>query len=292
VDAVLYGLANVAEKSATWSSHRRSINLSRVPATLSGVPAKKTNSQLQPSTPKFHVVQGRRAFEEVIFQLEAGIAEGRIKKGDRLPSERELAETFGVGRPSVREALRALELFGVVSARRGTGADSGSTIVADTSLGLTSALRFHAKLSQISLNDLIDLRLLLEGHAIRSAALRKPRDTAALRTLAKAMHDADSRSFHTLDTGFHVEIARLSGNALLPVLMEALRAVIGREMERAFNEIDGWEETQRRLVREHDKLIDLIEAGDPENAQRAVIDHISGFYRRTRSKAVGAASDL
>jgi GntR family transcriptional repressor for pyruvate dehydrogenase complex len=255
-------------------------------------PVPQRRGMKRAALPRKAGVQQRRAFEEVIFHFEAAIAEGRIKEGDRLPSERELAETFGVSRPSVREALRALELFGVVSARRGTGADSGSTIVADTSLGLISALGFHAKLSQISLNDLIDLRELLEGHAIRSAALRKPRDTAALRTLAKAMHDADSRSFHTLDTGFHCEIARLSGNALLPVLMEALRAVIGREMERAFNEIDGWEETQRRLVREHNKLIDLIEAGDPENAQRAVIDHISGFYRRTRSKAVGAASDL
>lgn len=69
------------------------------------------------------------------------IVEGRLQPGDRLPPERELAVTFGASRASVREVLRVLEPFGVVVARRGTGANAGSVLARDAQSGLQSALR-------------------------------------------------------------------------------------------------------------------------------------------------------
>ena len=77
------------------------------------------------------------------MQIEEAIVDGRLRPGDRLPSERELAETFGVSRASVREALRALEVFGVVVARRGTGPDAGSIVADGAGEGLSNARRLH-----------------------------------------------------------------------------------------------------------------------------------------------------
>src|SRR5688572_15508990 len=94
----------------------------------------------------FQPVPQRRAFEEIFFQIENAILEGRLGVGDRLPPERELAEIFQVSRPSVREALRVLETLGVLSSRRGTGADSGSIVSAGGDNGLGNLLRLHASL--------------------------------------------------------------------------------------------------------------------------------------------------
>ena len=77
----------------------------------------------------FQELDQRRAFEKILGQIEEAIVQGRLQSGDRLPSERELAESFGASRASVREALRVLEAFGVVVARRGTdgGAAGGNS---------------------------------------------------------------------------------------------------------------------------------------------------------------------
>src|SRR5213593_3658038 len=92
----------------------------------------------------FRPVAQRRAFEDVIVQVEEAIAAGRLQPGDRLPPERELALQLQVSRASVREALRVLEAFGVIAARRGTGADSGSILSLQNESPLSGLLRLYA----------------------------------------------------------------------------------------------------------------------------------------------------
>ena len=96
---------------------------------------------VEPLGSAFAPVKQRRAFEDIIVQVENAILEGRLRVGDRLPPERELAEIFNVSRASVREALRVLEAFGVLSARRGTGAESGSIVSAQNGSPLSGLLR-------------------------------------------------------------------------------------------------------------------------------------------------------
>ncbi len=232
-------------------------------------------------SPQFRALEQRRTFEQIIVQIEEKILSGELKSGDRLPSERELADTFGVSRSSVREALRALEMFGVVIARRGTGASAGS-IVADTAQnGLESALRLHTALSRIPTEDIVDLRAVLEGHAARRAATQpEPRDTGTLREIVEGMRKADKpETYNGLDTDFHVELARVSGNALAPVLMEALRGTVVRDMIRGFAALDDWKSERDRLVTEHEQIINLIEQGDADAAAEAVETHIVRFYQ-------------
>ena len=225
----------------------------------------------------FKPVPRRRAFEDVIVQVEEAIADGRIGPGDRLPPERELAGQLHVSRASVREALRVLEAFGVVTSRQGRGADAGSIVTAGDRNGLAGLLRIYTLLMKVPLSDLVDLRTAIESMTAAAAAERRAGERLA--ELAAAMADVEDRDrFLELDTGFHVELARASGNALAPLLMEALRETIAEKMRVAFREVHDWPATRARIAADHQALAEAIAAGDAERAARTVTEHIRGFY--------------
>jgi GntR family transcriptional repressor for pyruvate dehydrogenase complex len=117
----------------------------------------------------FQMLDQRRVFEQIIEQIEEAIVVGRLRPGDRLPGERDLAERFGVSRLSVREALRVLERFGVLTARSGRGPNSGSVIANNSAAGITNALRLHTAMMQIPTKDIVEVRTVLETHAVQLA---------------------------------------------------------------------------------------------------------------------------
>ena len=225
----------------------------------------------------FRPVPARRAFEDVIVQVEEAIAAGRLAPGDRLPPERELAAQLRVSRASVREALRILEAFGVIEARRGRGADAGSVVTTAGQNGLAGLLRIYTLLMKVPLGDLVDLRVAVESMTAREAAER--RAGAGLAQLAHEMATITERgAFLQLDTDFHVELARASGNALAPLLMEALRETIAERMRAAFEEVEDWDATRHRIAADHEALAKAIGEGEAERAAVAVEAHIRGFY--------------
>ncbi len=229
----------------------------------------------------FQAVEHLRTFEQILLQVEAAIVDGRLQPGDKLPAERELAQTFGVSRSSVREALRVLEMFGVMVARRGTGADAGSVVADNAQSGLQSSLRLHAGLLRIPTRDLVEVRAILEQHAAQKAASRAAEGlTVRMHQIVDAMREAaDIDQFNMLDTEFHVELANASGNALLPVLMEALRGTMRRAMLKGFQRLPDWQAERDHLVGEHARMIGYIEAGDSEAAGAALQKHVMRFYR-------------
>ena len=117
-------------------------------------------------------IKHRRAFEEVLLQLRQAVVERRLEVGDRLPHERELANLFEVSRQSVREGLRMLEAFGVLTARRGVGPESGWIVSGNGTSGLSVLLDLYTSLQRIPLWDLLEIREALELLSVRSAALR------------------------------------------------------------------------------------------------------------------------
>jgi DNA-binding FadR family transcriptional regulator len=231
------------------------------------------------------VVAKRRAFEEIIVAIENDIFDGRLKVGDRLPSERELAEIFSVSRPSVREALRVLESFGVLSARRGTGADSGSIVSALDTTPLSGLLRMHATLLHMPLTDLLEMREGIEVVTARRAAERAtPEQVEELAAIVAAMRPgATPAEFLALDTEFHLLLARISGNAVAPLILHALRDAIARQVLVAFEQLVAagkWATELAWLVREHAELVAHIRGGDPEAAAAAFGQHVHNFYGR------------
>ncbi|HEY0932499.1 MAG TPA: FadR/GntR family transcriptional regulator [Trebonia sp.] len=240
----------------------------------------------------FQAVEQRRTFEQILFQIEEAIISGGLKPGDRLPPERDLAATFGVSRASVREALRVLEMFGVIVARRGTGPDAGSIVAASAQNGLESALRLHVGLLRIPTRDMVEVRAVLEQQAARRAAERgDAKMTARLHQIVGGMRAATGiDEFNEFDTEFHVEIARVSGNALLPVLMEALRGTMRRAMLEGFERLADWRTERDHLVGEHERMIAFIESGDAEAAGAAVQGHVVRFYRHVMEPQAAAES--
>lgn len=256
-----------------------------------------------PKTPKsgeerqslFVPVRQRRAFEEIVLQVEDAIMEGRLSVGDRLPPERELAEICGVSRPAVREAMRVLEAFGVIVARRGNSPESGSFVssTGGTS-GLGGLLRLYTALMHIPLSDLIEVRVALEAVAIRSAVATAS-ETALdkLDAVMVRMTDATDRElFLEVDTEFHLTLAELSDNSALELLMGAMREAIATQMLRAFERLENFERERQRLLREHARLIEIMRSRDEGGAVAALSEHIRNFYSRVmRPDSKSAARD-
>jgi GntR family transcriptional regulator, transcriptional repressor for pyruvate dehydrogenase complex len=228
-------------------------------------------------------VEKRRAWQEVVNQIETQILEGHLQPGDRLPGERQLAEQLGVSRGSVREALRVLEALEFIQARTGTGEGSGSTVVREPTAGgaMTGLLRLHIGLSHFTMSDVIETRAAVEVWAVRMAARRA--GPVHLEKLAEILRRMESpslsrRDFNELDTEFHVGLAETSGNRLATYLMRAIRDAVRFEMLAAFDRFADWRKVADALRREHAAILHAISIRDEEAAARTLENHIRAFY--------------
>jgi GntR family transcriptional repressor for pyruvate dehydrogenase complex len=226
-----------------------------------------------------HPVERRRAFEEILFQLEEAIAAGHLAAGDRLPPERELASRFEVSRTSVREALRVLEALGIVRVRR--GADNGATLLEEPTNAFTHLLRFYLALEHVSMRDLLQFRVALESWMAAAAAARHPdADLAEAVALLDEMDagDLSETEFLEDDLAFHLALARAGGNELATLVMEGCRTAILRWMIETTELAGAWPATRDRLRREHREIYAAIDARDGQRASALVEKHIQSFY--------------
>jgi DNA-binding FadR family transcriptional regulator len=215
-------------------------------------------------------------------QIEQRMSDGRLRPGDRLPSERDFATLLGVSRPSLRETLRVLEALGIVEVRPGGGADGGAVLSDSPGAGFVTLLRLQLALGHFSQADVLATRLALESWSCSEAATC--RSDEDLRDLSLILDEMDSpliaaNDFNRLDAAFHVRIAEASGNALTAHLMRSLRTAINRQMMDAYARLNDWRETARSVRKEHREILTAIEAGDANGAALLVREHIESFYR-------------
>jgi DNA-binding FadR family transcriptional regulator len=225
-------------------------------------------------------VQAVRTHQLVLAHVEAELAEGRLTLGGRLPGERALAEQLGISRPSVREAIRALEVLGVVRTATGSGPEAGAVIVADPAAGLGLALRLHVATSGVAVGDVVQLRLLLESWAVREAA-RHPDDAVlahAAALLDRMDAEPDSDRFLDLDGEFHAGLVSLAGNVLITAVMTSVRGAVRSYVGLGARRPD-WSATAARLRAEHRRIYDAVREGRADDAEREVRAHITGYYR-------------
>ena len=225
-------------------------------------------------------MQSPRTHQLVLAHVEGELAAGRLTLGGRLPGERALAEQLGISRPSVREAIRALEVLGVVRTATGSGPEAGAVIVADPAAGLGLALRLHVATSGVSVSDVVQLRLLLESWAVREAAQHPDAtvlaDAAALLDRMDAEHDPDR--FLDLDGDFHAGLVGLAGNVLITAVMTSVRGAVRSYVGLGARRPD-WSATAVRLRAEHRRILDAVREGRADDAEREVRAHITGYYR-------------
>lgn len=237
-------------------------------------------------------VQRIRTYEQVMAQIESRIIEGRLKAGDRLPSERDLAAMLGVSRPSLRESLRVLEALGVVEVRRGGGLEGGAILPPTPGSGMVNLLKLQIALAHFSENDVVETRLAMEEWAVAQAARRSTaRDHIELAAILDKMDDTsiNSAEFNRLDAAFHVRIANSTGNALLAHFMDSLRTAIHRQMVEMYAELEDWRETVKTVRHEHRQILQAIVDRDSATAVQRVTAHITDFYNHYRMRKEGGA---
>ena len=212
---------------------------------------------------------------EVAKRVLAYLSDGALQAGDRLPSERELAAQFQVGRSAVREALAALDLLGVVMIRQGSGTYFNST---STDL-LPQAIEWGLMLGRPQTLDLIEARQHLEVVVSKLAASRiTPEGIALLDGHMQAMRDAadDPEAFVEADVAFHLAVAELADNSALAGILHGVRSLMQVWITRAVSKSGQIETT----LREHAAVHDAIVAGDVAGAQAAMEQHMEHASER------------
>ena len=222
----------------------------------------------------------QRAWRVVLERVERDLLEGRLGPGDRLPSERDLATELGVGRSSVREALRVLEVMGLIRTATGSGPQSGAIVIATPSGGMAALLRLQLAAQGFALGDVVRTRLVLEDAVVTALASSETRDTTAAHRILDAM-DVDGLTtgeFLALDAQLHLSLAESSGNTVIAAMMAGLRTSIESYVLTGSASIDDWDAMVFRLRHEHRALIAAIDAGEADAARALVHDHITGYY--------------
>lgn len=224
-----------------------------------------------------------RAWRVVLEKIERDLLEGKLGPGDRLQPERELATTLGVGRSSVREALRVLEVMGLIRTGTGSGPTSGAIIVATPQGGLSQFLRLQVAAQGFPIADVVETRLLLEDWTVGRLADTDQPDLAESLTTLQAMSEAGvtTEEFLALDSQFHVRLAEATGNQIVAATMGGLRTAIEGYVLTGSQRLTDWDATAARLVHEHHGIIEAITAGEPGTARDRVRAHITGYYAAT-----------
>jgi GntR family transcriptional repressor for pyruvate dehydrogenase complex len=230
----------------------------------------------KPSPASFGPVKATRAHEAVLEQLQRMILEGTLAAGDRLPSEREMMDRFGVSRPTIREALRVAESLGLIAVRHGD--PLGARVLAQPSLGVTRVLDGLLAAERISVAELLELRMVLEGTAARLAAAQPATALTPVEDAYGALeHASDAARFVEADALFHRRVAEVSGNRLLVVILSALREPIVRLIAAQLS--TETEATAREKILEtHAAILAALRGGDSRMADRLSRRHPFELY--------------
>jgi len=225
----------------------------------------------------------RNAYDQIAEDLALAVTEGRLRPGQALPPERELTRAYGVGRSSVREALRVLESRGLLL---GTG--RGGFVIADSGNPLRRSLRLLVSLDAVQLSELFEVRRILEVETCGLAAQR--RTAADLAALAAAITEmaagmGSSERFRGGDLGFHLALAGATHNRLAAQLMDALRDAVALALVVAYA-IPG---SPERALDQHRAILRAVADGDPDRARARMREHLSRVELDVRGVAVGGA---
>lgn len=227
----------------------------------------------------------RGPVEQVRLHLLEAILSGQLRAGDRLPSERELAEGFRVGRAAVRDALRSLSRLDLIVTNQGRGGGSFVNRVeaAPVERSLREAMELLLHFDAINLGELIDARRALEGTCAGLAAER--RESPDLRTIEGVLEQAASsglamRDWLDLDIAFHRAVVDSAHNRVLVVPLAALHALVQPRLNEAIARLLD----RNEINRQHRAINDAIRDQAPDAATAAVnhhIDYLERLYRRS-----------
>lgn len=228
------------------------------------------------------IIPRRKLSHEVLERLRASIRAGELGPGEQLPSERDLMERYGVGRPAIREALQSLERAGIISITHGERARVRVPTADSLLEQIASGARHLLQVEPRSLEHLKDARLFLEvGLARRAAEAATDEGVQELeakhRNLVAALKNLDG--FLDRDMEFHRQIAAMTNNPIFPALIESMFGWLAE----FYTQLVRAPGAERLTIREHGRILKAIKARDPDAAAVAMRDHLTRankLYRR------------
>lgn len=225
---------------------------------------------------KIEPLEKKSLSDDVVAKLKSMIVSGELKEGDRIPSERELCEQFGVSRASVREGLKILSLQGLLSRT-----NAGTVITTNFSSILEETLALKILLNDCSYDDVTEARLLLEITMVRLAAERiEPHDIGImakqLDLMIKAEKEDDNDDYVLADIAFHQQIAKASQSRVLTSLYNAIITLVFRVQKTV-----GYDKpVMKESIKFHGKILEALKNNDAELAEEEMRLHLLDVQKR------------
>jgi len=246
----------------------------------------RVSSKQSVSRKAFRAVRKTRVSQDIIEQVRDLVTSGRLKPGDRLPSERELSQALSVSRSSVREAVRAMESLGLIQARAGEGTFVASPAESRGNDPIIASL-LQGWATQ---HKLFEVRRVIEPDL---AALAARRATAEqIERLRATLNEQEAEILRggsgvKQDSAFHFLMAEATGNEALVRIVDSLMDLLLKTREESLQH----EERPARSLKQHRAILAAIEARDPRAAERRMRDHIRDVEELVFSKGKQPCAD-
>jgi len=235
-------------------------------------PTLPLDSQKKAEIQLFNRIEQNKVSLDIIRQVREAILEGKLQAGDRLPPEKQLLAKFGVGKHTLREAVRALEAMGFLSIRKGYG---GGAVVLEVDMNTTrDSIANFLHFQNVSVKNLSEVRKLVEPYLARLAAERLNQDgLEALSDCNQACKEAlllgQSMSGHEIN--FHRILAEASHNPVLILILDFVNNVLTDSK----THLQPGAAFSKQVVSAHERILAAMIARDPERAESEMRDHVS-----------------
>lgn len=219
----------------------------------------------------FNPVKNTRVYEQVVEQIKEMVKNGTVKRGEKLPTERDMAEQLQVSRASVREALRALEVVGLIESKQG----SGNFIKENLGGALLEPLSIMFMLQDSSPRDIFELREVLE---LETSALAVSKITdeelEILKSLIEELKNSDDEDKNVvIDKNFHYTIAKASHNLLMLNVLEVLSQLMDEFIKDSRKNILADYNNKEKLIEIHEELYKALKNRDKDRVYHIMVEH-------------------
>ncbi len=234
----------------------------------------------------FKPIKNNKVYEQVIEQIKELIYQGKIKRGDKLPSERTLRQQLKVSRASIREAFSALEMIGLIDSRPG----EGTFIKKHPAKNLLEPLSLNLLLEENVAEELVELRRVLEVDCVRLAVGRVTEEELA--EMDQHIIDlSNSSGFEeksiTADKLFHYTIAKASKNKVLYFTMIAISEAMDFHIKNTRTRLVSNKATMDEFVRQHCRIFKAIKEQSVEKAMSEMQDHLNYVEKLIKRESTG-----
>ena len=222
----------------------------------------------------FESINTKKNYEQIVDQIQELIINGTFEEGDKLPPERQITEQLGVSRSSLREALKALEVLGLIESKQG----EGSYIANNIGDSILKSISIAFRLQGGTVYEILELRHTLEIESVKIMCLRgTDEEIQALKDIAQRMHDSEDEDEQiSLDIKFHNTLIKSTNNILFEMIADSISGLMElfiKGIREIYNK-DKEEMKEYYFVDQHMNVVDAIIDRDPDKAVEILSEHL------------------